>query len=78
MELIKSYSVVIIHGPTGCGKSTQVPQFILDDCRENNTYCSIAVTQPRRIAAISVARRVCEERGWSLGSVCGYQVCFYY
>ena len=64
----------IIQGSTGCGKTTQVPQYILDDCRNQNEYCKIVVTQPRRIAAISVARRVCEERGWGIGTVCGYQV----
>lgn len=66
--------VLIIQGPTGCGKTTQVPQFILDDCRSRNQLCNIIVTQPRRIAAISVAHRVCEERNWGLGTVCGYQV----
>lgn len=76
MSLIKTNRVVIIEGPTGCGKSTQVPQFILDDCKENNEYCNIVVTQPRRIAAISLARRVCDERGWTVGDVCGYQVIF--
>lgn len=74
IDMINTNEVVIIHGPTGCGKTTQVPQFILDDCRRRNQPCSVIVTQPRRIAAISVARRVCEERQWSLGTVCGYQV----
>lgn len=71
---LHSNSVLIIQGPTGCGKTTQVPQYILDDCRDNHTYCNIIVTQPRRIAAISVAKRVCVERGWAPGSICGYQV----
>lgn len=66
--------MLVIQGPTGCGKTTQVPQYILDYCRESNTYCNIIVTQPRRIAAISVAKRVCVERGWALGTICGYQV----
>ncbi|KAK9752052.1 hypothetical protein QE152_g4488 [Popillia japonica] len=70
---LHSNSVLIIQGPTGCGKTTQVPQYILDDCRDNHTYCNIIVTQPRRIAAISVAKRVCVERGWAPGSICGYQ-----
>lgn len=51
-----------------------MPQYILDDCRETNTFCNIVVTQPRKIAAISLSRRVCEERCWSVGTVCGYQV----
>ncbi|XP_057664799.1 probable ATP-dependent RNA helicase spindle-E [Diorhabda carinulata] len=67
-------NVLVIQGPTGCGKTTQVPQYILDEYRERNEYCNIAVTQPRRIATINVTKRVCEERGWSLGTVCGYQV----
>lgn len=70
--------MLIVQGPTGCGKTTQVPQYILDYCRENNQYCNIVVTQPRRIAAVSVARRVCTERGWALGTVCGYQVWSFY
>lgn len=73
-ELITAEQLVIIQGPTGCGKSTQVPQFILNMCKRNGQYCKIAVTQPRRIAAITVAKRVCEERGWPLGSVVGYKV----
>ncbi|XP_074032862.1 tudor domain containing 9 protein spindle E isoform X2 [Leptinotarsa decemlineata] len=74
VNLVEVNNVVIIQGPTGCGKSTQVPQFILDHCREKSEYCNIAVTQPRKIATINVAKRVCEERGWTLGTVCGYQV----
>lgn len=78
MNMININEVVIIQGPTGCGKTTQVPQFILDDCKAENKLCNIVVTQPRRIAAITVARRVCEERGWGLGSVCGYQVSYFF
>ncbi|XP_044263984.1 probable ATP-dependent RNA helicase spindle-E [Tribolium madens] len=74
LDMINTNSVVIIHGPTGCGKTTQVPQYILDHCRATKSPCNIVVTQPRRIAAINIAQRVCEERGWALGTVCGYQV----
>lgn len=74
LSLIETNMVVVIHGPTGCGKSTQVPQFIMDDCREKKKICNIVVTQPRKIAAISLARRVAEERMWGYGTVCGYQV----
>ncbi|KAG8184735.1 hypothetical protein JTE90_019337 [Oedothorax gibbosus] len=66
--------VVIIQGPTGCGKTTQVPQYILDYHQSRGTYCNIIVTQPRKIAAISIARRVCHERKWQLGTIVGYQV----
>lgn len=51
-----------------------MPQYILDQHAQNDKYCSIIVTQPRRIAAISVANRVCNERGWTLGTICGYQI----
>ncbi|EFA07562.1 probable ATP-dependent RNA helicase spindle-E [Tribolium castaneum] len=74
LDMINTNSVVIIHGPTGCGKTTQVPQYILDHCRATKSPCNIVVTQPRRIAAINIAQRVCEERGWAIGTVCGYQV----
>ena len=66
--------MTIIEGPTGSGKTTQVPQFILDHYAEESRYCNIVVTQPRKIAATSICRRVCDERGWAEGSVCGYQV----
>ena len=48
----------MISGATGCGKTTQLPQFLLDEALENGAAdrCSIVVTQPRRISAISVAQ----------------------
>lgn len=46
----------------------------MDQCREKQTFCNIVVTQPRKIAAISVAKRVCYERCWQLGTIVGYQV----
>ncbi|CAL8111255.1 unnamed protein product [Orchesella dallaii] len=74
LSSIEKSRVTIVEGFTGCGKTTQVPQYILDKCREEKRVCNIVVTQPRKIAAISVARRVCYERKWTLGSVVGYQV----
>ncbi|XP_013171047.1 PREDICTED: probable ATP-dependent RNA helicase spindle-E [Papilio xuthus] len=74
LSSISAYPVVIIEGPTGCGKTTQVPQWILDDSFENRRPCKIVVTQPRRIAAISIAKRVAQERGWDVSGVVGYQV----
>lgn len=64
----------MISGATGCGKSTQVPQYILDDCMSKKKYCNIVVTQPRRIAAISVSKQVNRERAWKDGLLVGYQV----
>jgi len=74
LNLLEKENAIVVKGFTGCGKTTQIPQFVLDDCYSKRIPCNIVVTQPRRIAAISVARRVCEERGWQLGTVVGYQV----
>ncbi|XP_061384451.1 probable ATP-dependent RNA helicase spindle-E [Danaus plexippus] len=74
LDRIKAFPVVIIEGPTGCGKTTQVPQWILDDAYNNRKPCKIVVTQPRKIAAISISRRVAQERGWDVGGLVGYQV----
>ena len=77
LSLLKKESAIIIKGFTGCGKTTQVAQFILDECYQTKTPCNIIVTQPRRIAAITISRRVCQERNWALGTVVGYQVCLF-
>ncbi|XP_057583618.1 ATP-dependent RNA helicase A isoform X3 [Hippopotamus amphibius kiboko] len=78
LEAISQNPVVIIRGATGCGKTTQVPQFILDDFIQNDraAECNIVVTQPRRISAVSVAERVAYERGEEPGKSCGYSVRF--
>ncbi|XP_012495448.1 PREDICTED: ATP-dependent RNA helicase A isoform X1 [Propithecus coquereli] len=78
LDAISQNSVVIIRGATGCGKTTQVPQFILDDFIQNDraAECNIVVTQPRRISAVSVAERVAYERGEEPGKSCGYSVRF--
>ncbi len=65
---------VTLLGATGSGKTTQVPQYILDYYYERRKFCNIVVTQPRRIAAQSISKRVSEERNWPLGHVVGYQV----
>lgn len=72
--MVDTNQVVIILGSTGCGKTTQVPQYILDHHAKTRKRCNIIVTQPRRIAASSVARRVCDERDWQLSTIVGYQV----
>lgn len=78
MEAINENSVIIIRGNTGCGKTTQVCQYILDDYIQTGqgAYCNIVVTQPRRISAVSVADRVANERCEELGIGVGYSVRF--
>lgn len=80
LQLMRDNDVVVVSGETGCGKTTQVPQYILDDMilSGQGGFCNIICTQPRRIAAISVAERVADERceppPGSHGSLVGYQV----
>ena len=63
--------VIIVAGDTGCGKSTQVPQYLL-----GAGYSNIAYTQPRRIACISLAKRVGFETLNEHGTEIGYQIRF--
>lgn len=76
LQLIEDNQVVVISGETGCGKTTQVAQFILDNELEagNGSVTRIICTQPRRISAISVAERVAMERAEDLGKSVGYQI----
>ncbi|NWR51438.1 DHX9 helicase, partial [Regulus satrapa] len=78
LDAVHHNSVVVIRGATGCGKTTQVPQYILDEYIRTNrgAECNIVVTQPRRISAVSVAERVAYERGEEPGQSCGYSVRF--
>ncbi|KAF4527391.1 hypothetical protein B566_EDAN016096 [Ephemera danica] len=74
INLINGNQVVIISGETGSGKTTQVPQFILEHCQANSKSCRIICAQPRRISAVSVSERVAAERGEELGYIVGYQI----
>lgn len=79
LELLRSNQVVVISGETGCGKSTQVPQFLLDEWmerlqRRDLSHMEIVCTQPRRLSAIGVAQRVSDERTDRLGATVGYQI----
>lgn len=70
-EAITQHQVVIVAGETGSGKTTQLPKICLALGRER-----IAHTQPRRIAARTIAERIAEELGSDLGGLVGYQVRF--
>ena len=74
LSAIVNNQAIVITGETGCGKSTQVPQYILNYSRSNNQYCKIICTQPRRLAAINLAKRVAKELRCKLGELVGYQV----
>ncbi|KAI4886479.1 hypothetical protein NFI96_011911 [Prochilodus magdalenae] len=71
---IQENQVVLVVGETGSGKTTQIPQFLLDDSNRKGIPCRIFCTQPRRLAAIAVAERVAAERGESIGQTIGYQI----
>ncbi|XP_066143410.1 ATP-dependent RNA helicase DHX33 [Euwallacea fornicatus] len=76
IELIRKNKTLIILGEAGCGKTTQIPQYINGARLHENG--KIAITQPRRVAAISVALRVANEHGteMSIGKYVGYSVRF--
>jgi ATP-dependent helicase HrpB len=71
---LRSCACVIIEAPTGSGKSTQIPQMLLDAGLAGDGV--ITVLQPRRLAARMLARRVASERHGTLGDEVGYQVRF--
>lgn len=73
-ELIQKHQVLILAGETGSGKTTQIPKICLTIGR--GIYGQIGHTQPRRIAANTVANRIAEELHTSLGDAVGYQVRF--
>ncbi|MDR0183435.1 ATP-dependent RNA helicase HrpA [Lysobacter arvi] len=74
VELIRAHPVVVIAGETGSGKTTQLPKLCLAAGR--GAAGMIGCTQPRRIAARAVARRVAEELQTQVGGAVGYQVRF--
>ncbi|CAG8715387.1 4808_t:CDS:2 [Dentiscutata erythropus] len=73
IDAIKNEPLLVVIGETGSGKTTQIPQYMLESFPE---FRLIGVTQPRRIAAITVANRVSEEHGCRLGEDIGYCIRF--
>uniref|UniRef100_A0A7N6C3R2 Putative ATP-dependent RNA helicase DHX57 n=1 Tax=Anabas testudineus TaxID=64144 RepID=A0A7N6C3R2_ANATE len=76
LDQLDQCQVLVVSGMTGCGKTTQIPQFILDASLGGpaEKVANIICTQPRRISAISVAQRVAQERAEHLGNSVGYQI----
>jgi pre-mRNA-splicing factor ATP-dependent RNA helicase DHX15/PRP43 len=74
IQLVTDNQIVILQGETGSGKTTQVPQFLLESGLA--LHRNIACTQPRRVAAMSVAKRVAEEMDVTLGDLVGYTIRF--
>ncbi|KAL7743492.1 hypothetical protein ACLKA6_018629 [Drosophila palustris] len=72
IESLNKSQVLIVNGATGSGKSTQLPQYLLAHAADRRQPIRIVVSQPRRIAAVSVASRIAEERGEVLGNTVGY------
>lgn len=73
LSIIENNSITIIQGNTGSGKSTQIPQYILDDYVKRSKPVNIVVTQPRRIAARSLCEHISHSRNWPIGQTVGYQ-----
>ena len=74
LKAIEDFQVLVIVGETGSGKTTQLPQFLFE--KGFTKTGRIGCTQPRRVAAMSVAKRVSEEMGVRLGHEVGYSVRF--
>jgi ATP-dependent RNA helicase DHX57 len=74
LDSIQKNQIIIISGETGCGKSTQTGQFILEACFETKSPCNIICTQPRRLSATSLAKRVSDEQCQELGKLVGYRI----
>jgi HrpA-like RNA helicase len=76
IDTVKKYQTVVLQGDTGSGKTTQVPQFLLECGEILEAGKMIACTQPRRVAAMSVAKRVSEEMDVELSATVGYTIRF--
>ncbi|XP_045386323.1 ATP-dependent RNA helicase DHX30 isoform X2 [Lemur catta] len=76
LSAIEQHPVVVISGDTGCGKTTRIPQLLLERyvTEGRGACCNVIITQPRRISAVSVAQRVSHELGPSLRRNVGFQV----
>jgi pre-mRNA-splicing factor ATP-dependent RNA helicase DHX15/PRP43 len=76
LDLVHANQIVVLVGETGSGKTTQIPQFLLYDEQPQLKGKMVACTQPRRVAAMSVAQRVADELDVKLGEEVGYSIRF--
>ncbi|KIM34405.1 hypothetical protein M408DRAFT_303614 [Serendipita vermifera MAFF 305830] len=80
IQTLETHQVLVLSGETGCGKSTQLPAYIMEDQLSRGKSCRIICTEPRRISAISLAQRVSAEMGEPPGaagtnnSLIGYSI----
>ena len=76
LDCIENGRASVVSGATGCGKTTQVPQFVFENAVDANRggECSVIITQPRRLSAIAVAERVAQERCERIGDTVGYSI----
>jgi pre-mRNA-splicing factor ATP-dependent RNA helicase DHX15/PRP43 len=75
-DTVRSNQVVVVEGQTGSGKTTQIPSALLEKGFGGSPHQLIACTQPRRVAAMSVAKRVADELDVNLGDEVGYNIRF--
>ncbi len=75
LYMVETYATVVVVGHTGCGKTTQIPQYLHEASWTAEGHV-VACTQPRRVAATTVAARVADEMGVELGGTVGYAVRF--
>ncbi|XP_073056816.1 probable pre-mRNA-splicing factor ATP-dependent RNA helicase DEAH2 [Primulina eburnea] len=80
LQALKANQALILVGETGSGKTTQIPQFVLEaveiETPDKRKKFMVACTQPRRVAAMSVSRRVAEEMDVTIGEEVGYSIRF--
>ncbi|KAF8465792.1 P-loop containing nucleoside triphosphate hydrolase protein [Russula ochroleuca] len=75
-EMFTKHQIIVLVGETGSGKTTQIPQFVVYSDMPQTKKKLIACTQPRRVAAMSVAKRVADEMDVTLGKQVGYSIRF--